>query len=213
MGRRAGGRNTDYEATREELARKVREAVVEHGARVSLHDLARAAGVSIPTLKHYFGDRSGAIAAALRAVKQDAARYIATMADPGKLGFHASFRKLARDLAAAWGPAGVGRLFTAGMSAGLFDEVAGPGYLEGVLEPAVLATEARLRAHAARGQTTLDPSDDLAVRSAALAFLSPLLVALIHQHGLSGTRCRPLAVDAFIDTFVAKFASAYGGER
>jgi AcrR family transcriptional regulator len=210
MGRRAGVRNQDYEATREALARKALGAVVAHGAQASLHDLARAAEVSIPTLKHYFGERSGAVAEALRTVKKDAAQYIATMADPGELGLEASFAKLARDLAMVWVPAGVGKVFQAGMAAGLFDEAAGPGYLDGVLEPAVLATEERLRVHARRGEADLDPEDDLAVRTAALAFLSPLLVALFHQHGLSGTRCRPLAMDAFIATYVARFAKAYG---
>ncbi len=209
MGRPAGVRNHDYQATREAIARKALGAVLEQGAQASLHDLARAAEVSISTLRHYFGDRSSVVAEALRTVKRDAARYIASMADPGDLGFVASFAKLARDLAGVWVPAGVGRVFTAGMGAGLFDETAGPGYLDGVLEPAVLATEERLRVHARRGEADLDADDDLAVRTAALAFLSPLLVALIHQHGLSGTRCRPLAIDAFVEAYVARFAKAY----
>lgn len=210
MGRTPGARNQDYEATREALARKALGAVVRSGAQVSLHELAREADVAIPTLKHYFGGRSGAVAEALRTVRKDAAQYIEDMSDPGPLGLAASLEKLASGLAAVWIPAGVGQVFTAGMAAGLFDETAGPGYLDGVLEPTVLAMEARLRAHARRGEARLDPDDELAVRTAALVFLSPLLVALIHQHGLSGTRCRPLPMKAFIEELVARFVAAYG---
>jgi AcrR family transcriptional regulator len=210
MGRRPGARNADYEATKNALAVKILRAVVRRGAQVSLHDLAREAEVSIPTLKHYFGDRSNAVAEALRTVRESAARYIATVADPGDRDLRGSLVALATGLAGAWVPAGVGQLFASGMSAGLFDEVAGPGYLDGVLEPTVLAMEERLRAHARRGEASLDPEDELSVRTAALAFLSPLLVALIHQHGLSGTKCRPLPVDAFIESLVGRFVAAYG---
>lgn len=210
MGRPPGARNQDYEATREALAGKLRPAVVRRGAQVSLHDLAREAEVSIPTLKHYFGDRSGAVAEALRTVRKDAARYIATVADPEDLDLKPSLVKLATGLAAAWVPAGVGQLFASGMAAGLFDPTAGPGYLDGVLEPTVLAMEERLRVHARRGEASLDPEDELSVRTAALAFLSPLLVALIHQHGLSGTRCRPLPIQAFIEELAERFTAAYG---
>ncbi|MEZ4301435.1 MAG: hypothetical protein R3B70_41260 [Polyangiaceae bacterium] len=209
MGRPAGARNQDYEASREELARKVLPAVVRDGAQASLSEMAREAGVSIPTLKHYFRGRSGAVAAALRTVKKDAERYVATMAEPGDLGLRASLTKLATELAAAWVPFGVGRVFTAGMAAGMADATTGHGYLEGVLEPAVRGVEERLRVHARRGEVQLDPADGLAVRTASLGFLSPLLVALIHQHGLSGTTCRPLDVGAFIEELVHRFATAY----
>lgn len=212
MGRPPGARNQDYEATKEALAGKVRGAVVRRGAQVSLHDLAREGDVSIPTIKHYFGDRSGAVAEALRTVRKDAAQYIANVADPGEMGLRESLLSLATGLAAAWVPAGVGQLFTSGMSAGLFDEAAGPGYLDGVLEPTVLAMEERLRVHARRGEARLDPEDELSVRTGALAFLSPLLVALIHQHGLSGKKCRPLPMGPFLAELVDRFVAAYGTE-
>lgn len=188
----------------------MRRAVVRRGAPCSLHDLAREASVSIPTVKHYFGDRSGAIAAALRATPTEARARIEAVAEPGELRLADSLRSLARGLAAAWVRHGVGRLFTAGMSAGLYDAIAGPGYLDGVLEPTVRAMEERLRVHARRGEAALSPDDELEVRTAALAFLSPLLVALIHQDGLSGTTCRPLDVDAFISVHVRRFVRAWG---
>lgn len=210
MGRPSGSRNQDYEATEEAIAAKVLEVIVRRGARVSFNELAREAGVSIPTLKHYFGDRSGVVAHALRSARKQGETYIAQVADPGKLGLSASLRKVAEDLARAWVPFGVGQLFVQGLAAGVFDETAGPGYLEGVLEPTLRAMEERFRVHARRGEARLDADDDLAVRTAALAFLSPLLMALIHQHALSGTTCRPLPVDRFTALHVDRFTDAYG---
>lgn len=179
------------------------------GARCSLHDLARAADVSIPTVNHYFGGRSGAIAAALRATPDEARVHIASVADPQDMDLKRSLATLANTLARAWVTFGVGKVFTAGLSAGLDDTVSGPGYLEGVLEPTVLAMEERLRVHARRGEVDLDPEDELAVRTAALAFLSPLLLALIHQNELAGRTCRPLDVPAFLEAHVDRFRRAY----
>lgn len=210
MGRPPGAKNQDHGASRTALAGKVLGAVVRRGAQASLHDLAREAEVSIPTLKHYFGDRSGAVAEALRTVRTSAAPHIAELANPRQLDFKASLSRVAHDLALAWVRFGVGQVFTSGLAAGLFDEAAGPGYLDGVLEPTVLAMEARLRVHAERGEVSLDPEDELAVRTAALGFLSPLLVALLHQYGLSGVKCRPLPLERFIALHVERFAKAYG---
>ena len=212
MARRAGTRNHDYDEKRRQLAGKVLAAVVRHGATVSLHDLARETDTSIPTLKHYFGDRSGAIAEGLRAVLGDAQRYLDELAKPGRLGLASSLRKVARDLAGAWSAFGVGRLFTTGLIAGVGDETIGPGYLDGVLEPTIRALETRLREHAKRGDTSFEEDDDFAIRSAALAFLSPVLLALIHQEGLSGKRCRPLEMDEFLAFHVDRFVRAYGDE-
>ncbi len=210
MGRPPGGTNADHEEKKEALARRVREAVLRLGREASLRDLARAADVSIPTLRHYFGDRSAVLAAALRSTEKDAAIYVSRIADPGTLELRDSLGKVARDLVAAWAPAGVGRVFAVGMSIGLYDDVAGPAYLQGILEPTVRAFEARLEVHARRGESRLDPSSELALRTAALAFVSPLLVALIHQFGLFGTTCRPLPMPAFIDELVDGFVRAYG---
>lgn len=188
----------------------MRRAVVAFGARCSLHDLARAADVSIPTINHYFGGRSGAIAAALRATPDEARIHIASVADPENMALPRSLEALAHALARAWVTFGVGKLFTAGLSAGLDDAISGPGYLEGVLEPTVLAMEERLRVHARRGEADLDPVDELAVRTAALAFLSPLLIALVHQNELAGRTCRALDLPAFVGAHVTRFARAYG---
>jgi AcrR family transcriptional regulator len=209
MSRTAGALNQDHQAKRLDLARRVLQAVVEGGSNISLNELARETGQSVPTLKHYFGDRAGAVAEALRSVRQDASTHIASIASPGALGLPASLTKVANDLAQAWVPFGVGKLFAVGMAAGLFERSIGPAYLDGVLEPTVLAMEARLRTHAERGELSVDPGDALAIRTAALGFLSPLLVALLHQTALEGATCRPLDLRAFIREHVERFMTGY----
>ena len=42
---------------------------------------------------------------------------------------------------------------------------------------------------------------------------SPLLLALLHQHDLGGTRCRPLSLPALIDEHVRVFVRAYGARN
>lgn len=210
MGRPPGARNRAHDQRREELLTRLLPAIVKEGGKVSLHELARVSNASIPTLKHYFGDRSGVVAEALRAVRNSAAVYISSIAAPGDLDLQASLVKLASELVEAWVHHGVGALFAAGLSAGLQDEQAGPGYVDGVLEPTLMALEARLRVHAERGQLKLCSDDGLAIRTAAMAFLSPLFVALLHQHSLFGARCRPLDLDAFITLHTASYVQAYG---
>lgn len=210
-GRPRGALDPGHAARRRELAAAALAAVVEGGARTSLHDLARASEVSIPTLRHYFGDRSGVIAAALTGARSQAEVHLQRLADPGALGPAASLAGVAAELILAWLRFGVGRLFSAGLCVGIFDEAAGPGYLGGILEPTLQAFEARLRVHAGRGELDLATADDEAIRAAGLAFLAPLILALLHQEGLGGRRCRPLDLDRFAAAHVDRFLRAYGG--
>jgi len=210
MGRPPGARNDGFDARRRELARRALESLTKHRGQASLRDMAREAEVSIPTLKHYFGDREGAVAEALRTAREGAEPHLQRTADPGRRGLKNSLETLAQELAVAWSVFGVGPMFAAGMVAGMFDGKTGPAYLDGVLEPTVLAIEARLRVHARRGEAALDPDDEHAVRTAALAFVSPLLVALLHQNQLFGRSCRPLDLDRFIATHVDGFVRAWG---
>ena len=77
-------------------------------------------------------------------------------------------------------------------------------YLNDVLEPTLQALEARLAGLVA--QRAIVECD---TRHAALMLLSPLLLALLHQRDLGGTRCRPLSIPALIDEHVKVFVRAY----
>jgi hypothetical protein len=100
--------------------------------------------------------------------------------------------------------AGVGAMHETGLSVGLRDKELGPAYLTELLEPTLLVAETRIARHVAEGQ--LGPRD---VRFAAIELVSPVFTVLLHQRGLSGVRCRPLDLDAFVAEHVGRFLRAY----
>jgi AcrR family transcriptional regulator len=209
MGRPAGSRNEGYDERRAALAAAViPRLVADDGPQASLAELAAAAGVSVPTMKHYFGDRSGLVAAALRTIGQGGAPHVERTKFPTQPTFDGSMRDLAREFAMAWRTFGVGRMIGASLAVGIHDREAGPGTVDGVLEPTIQAIEARIAAHVERGDVDIHATE---IRLCAIQFLSPLMVALLHQQELGGTACRPLDVDAFVEAHVDRFLRAWGG--
>jgi AcrR family transcriptional regulator len=209
MGRPTGSKNSAYDEKRRELAAAVLPRLLADGGATSLNELAVAASTSVPTLKHYFEDRSGVVAAALRHQKELAQEHLLSMERPQGADVGASLEMLTMELIHVWRPWGVGRVFVVGLAAGVYDAQVGLGYLDGVLEPTLQALEQRLRVHAARRELDLTPEDGVGLRAAALSFLSPILLALIHQDALSGERCRPLDVEAFAKIHISRFLRAY----
>lgn len=204
MPRPPGRRNAGYEARRAALAARLAPALVDgSGQPSSLRELAAAASVSVPTLRHYFGDLDGAVRAALAEAERGAAHYLTWMADPGELSLADSLAAVEARLRAGWGH-GLGTLFGAALTHGLGHAARGPAVVDHVLEPTLQALEARLAVHHARGE--LPPLD---LRAAALTFLSPLLLALLHQQGLGGAACRPLDLDAFADAHLHGWLSGW----
>ena len=211
MPRPPGAKNADHDATRAQLARAAAAALLdEAGQPRSLNALAAAVGASVPTLKHYFGDHDGVIAAALAQSQADAEVHLAAQRDPGPLPLGPSVEACLAAVVAGWS-VGVGALFSAGLSLGLGHAARGPLAVDHLLEPTLQAVEARLAVHAARGE--LRPGADL--RTAALALLSPLLLALLHQEALGGARCRPLDLAEFgrrhVEGWVGGWGAAGGG--
>lgn len=207
MGRPAGSRNEGYDERRDALAAAVvPRLVADDGPRASLADLAAFAGVSVPTMKHYFGDRSGLVTAALRTMGKGGDPHTERTKIPSQPSFDGSMRDLARGLAMAWRHFGVGRVFGAGLAIGIHDHQAGPGMVDGVLEPLIKSIEARIAAHVERGDVAIQATE---IRLCAIQFVSPLVVALLHQQELGGVACRPLDVDAFVESHVDRFVRAW----
>ncbi|HYV44887.1 MAG TPA: TetR/AcrR family transcriptional regulator [Myxococcaceae bacterium] len=208
MSRTKGSRNADYGATRARLLARVRQRLVEEGgATASFRELAEAAGVSVPTLRHYFATREELLIEALAAMNRDGLPYLHAVA-AGELGpLETSLRWLVRALAEGW-RRGVGRIHAFGLTAGMDHAELGPAYLDEILEPTLQAAEARLARHVARGDL---PRCDL--RLAALELLGPVVLALLHQGPLGGTRCRPLDVDALVEEHLHRFLRAYAADR
>lgn len=193
MPRPAGSRNRDYAASRSALVTALAAHLLDEvGEPTPLSGLAQAAGVTTPTLRHYFGDRDGVFRAVLEAVHADSAGHLAAMADPGDADPAELLPDVLASLVEVWRRYGFGRVVASGLSLGLGNPARGPVVVEEVLEPLLQAVERLLGRLVADGR--LPPVD---VRAGALSLLGSLVVALLHQDGLDGARCRPLDVPAF----------------
>ena len=204
MGRTAGARNPGYEDKRRALAAAVIPRMLEAGPAISMRELASAADVSVPTLRHYFGDRDGVVVAAMGELLHRGQPYLRATAQASPEGLRASLVAMMHALIEGWCRFGVGKIYGTGLAMGLGHAVIGPSYVDNLLEPLLVAVEARLAQHQQRGE--LGAHD---LRFAALALVSPVVLALLHQDGLSGRQCRPLDMEAFVQAQVDGFVRAY----
>jgi hypothetical protein len=98
----------------------------------------------------------------------------------------------------------LGDMFAASLAEGLLDPAVSPTVLQAMLDPAVEALQARLERHIA--YLEMRPAD---TRAAALMLLSPLLMAVLHQDQLGGSRTHALKLPALADELAAAFVRAY----
>lgn len=207
MARPSGTRNPGYDEKRRSLARAAMEPIFDLGGLpLSLRQTARAAGVSVPTMRHYFGDLDGVVAAVFELIEEDGERFRQRAASEGDEppAFAESVRWLVDFLRKGWN-AGLDTLHAGGIARGLESRDRGQSYVDGLLEPMLQAAESRLQRHQERGEMI-----ECDLRFAALSLMSPVLLALLHQQGLAGSRCRPMNITAFIDAHVEGFLRSYG---
>lgn len=216
MSRTPGSKNQDHDEARGALLGKVRaRLLLPDGASASLRELARAADVSPPTLHHYFPTRDDLVAAVFARDHNDALPYLHHIAAGPLSPLSSSLREVLGYIVAGLQDSGLAELHALGLQVGLRSAALGPAYLNDVLEPSLLALEARLARHAARGDVDAGLLDGDGLRLAALQLLGPILLAVLHQKELGGDRCRALAVDdALLDRHVAAFVRAWstGGD-
>lgn len=210
MPRPRGTRDADYAVKRGELLRGMSRHMMRRcSPRPSLRELASAAGVSVPTLRHYFGARPQVI----DAIFEDCLKL-------GQVGLDAQkrsekpFAESIRDYVLALIQAmraerdvRLGDLIAVGLGEGLLDTAVSRSTLRHILDPTVAALEARLRLHIARGEMI-----DTDLRAAALMLVSPLLLAALHQDQLCGAAETPMPLE---DTALAigdAFVRAYGAD-
>jgi len=206
MARPPGARNATFEQRRQELAQAAARALLRpEGGAASFRSLVAATGASASVLQHYFGAHEGLVVAAFEAAREMGASPLQVMATPGDAPLRPSMRVAAAWLVEGW-RAGVGTIHAAGLVHGLGNPTLGPAYVEHLLEPALASVEARLTVHRDRGELRTDAN----LRYAALSFVSPLLLALLHQGELAGRIGRPLDVDAFLDAHVEGFVLGWG---
>jgi AcrR family transcriptional regulator len=213
MARTAGARNHDFEVRRLTLAAALRTRLVERtGKRPSYAELAEAAGVSLATLRHYFGTRDQAVAAVLQMHAALGEPHLARLRLPNP-DFSVSVREAADHIAEGLDQPLVAELHAIGMAEGVAHPATGPAYLTTLLEPMIQALEERLSRHVAAGQMRA-----VDLRVAAISLLAPLVLAHLHQDWLGGDRTRYLdknvhracQVDAFLRAFAPQPA---GGAR
>lgn len=207
MSRPRGARDSGHEAKRRDLLERMTlHMVARNGGRASLRELAAAADVAVPTLRHYFGDRGQVIDAVLaEALRRgrpglDAQRHT-------DRPFEESIRDYARDLVRALtAPRSVrlGDLFALSLAEGFTDPDLGPSALTHIVDPTVAALEARLAVHLARGDMV-----ETDLRAAALVLIAPLLLGCLHQHQLGGDTASPLGLEALVEDVSGAFVRAY----
>jgi AcrR family transcriptional regulator len=204
MARRPGSRNADYAQERDAILDRLKERIGHTGRyHLSLRELSQAAGVSPSTLRHYFGDRAGVLAATFERVHHAGLPFIAAAATEGHGPASESLAWFLDYLRFGWN-LGVGKAHALGLTEGLGEPELGRAYLTHLLEPTLQSAEARIARHVAHGE--LAPCD---VRHAALELLAPVVLALLHQQALCGDAVRPLDLDAFVADHLRRFLRAH----
>lgn len=208
MPRPKGARDADYENRRSELLRSMtRHMMRRDSPRPSLRELAAAARVSVPTLRHYFGARPQVVDAIFeeclkrgRPSMDEQSRSERPFAD-SILDFA---RTLVRAMAAER-EVRLGDLFAVSLGEGLIDRGVSRSTLRHVLDPTVATLAARLQTHVDRGEMI-----DTDLRDAALMLVSPLLLASLHQDQMGGAAESPIRLDDLVERVSAAFIRAFG---
>jgi len=205
MSRTPGSRNADFADVRDGLLRNILHVVSQAPLKTSFSELTAASGVSRATIRHYFSTREELLEALLDHMSILGEEAAARFPEEDGLPLEQSLRDELDRFALAW-RVGVGALFTAGLLWGLGHERLGPAYVRSLLEPTLQRTEAqlarRLSQHGMDAQTA---------RHAALALVSPVLVALLHQEALFGNTCRPLDLTVFLAAHLESFLKGWVG--
>jgi AcrR family transcriptional regulator len=204
MARRKGSTNLDYAERRAELLNALRKAWMALPPPASLRALSEAVGVTLPTLRHYFGGREQLVAAILQDIHQGSAPHLAIAARPtGPL--EPSVADLVGHVWSGLSSFGLDRLHALCIAEGLAVPKLGRAYLDELLEPSLRAVTDRLAEHQARGELIEgDP------RTAALALLGSLIVLALHQGPMGGRSSHPADLQRMLNDLARAFVRAWG---
>jgi AcrR family transcriptional regulator len=204
MSKPKGARGRDYGAKRLALLRRATDLVLSTpGDAMSMRQIAQGCGVTIPTLNHYFSDRSGVFEAILEQSWRDAEKHLAAAAEP-EGDFPTCVHAKLCNLADGFSSYGVDKLNAWGIAVGLEHTLLGPAYLTYFLEPTLQAAESWLRHYQEAGEVS--PTANM--RYAALALYAPLITIFMHQNSLGGCHTRPADIDDFIECHAASFVKS-----
>ena len=204
MPRPRGARDIEYLNKRRALLQKISARLMQRDStRPSLRQMADAAEVTVPTLRHYFGTRPEIIRALFEEYRRSGEPHLRREAEPTG-PFPQSVRDCLRALTMALMHRPVGDMFAVALVEGLLHQELGPASLAYVIDPSIDAIEARLKAHQARGE--MKPAN---TRNAAIMLMAPILLATQHQRQLHGAGERPLALEPLVEDVASAFVQAY----
>lgn len=203
MGRPPGQRNLKFEESRSAMLDQIIKAVSAMPHRSSFAELADMAGVSRTTLRHYFGSREALLSALLEHMKVIGDQMRSRYPDPTHLGLEDALRASLSRLVLAW-RVGVGALIVSGLVWGLEDEKLGTGFVQAMLEPLLTGFEQQISLRLSASGMSAQQA-----RFAALALVSPLVLALLHQDALHGASCRPLPIEEFMEEHLQRFLKGW----
>ena len=207
MPRPKGARDADYDEKRAALLRRMSIRLARRNeTHPSLRQLAEAADVTAPTLRHYFGGRDKIVAAVLAEFRRLGEGFIREAAEP-KGEFSESVRGFLWSLLQVLQMGPLGAVFAVALVEGLRNDQLGPVSLENVIDPTIDALTRRLEAHQARGE--MRPAN---TRHAAMMLISPVLAANLHQIEMSGRAARPMDLDALAEDVARAFVQAFAAE-
>ncbi|HCY56708.1 MAG TPA: hypothetical protein DF715_14725 [Oceanicaulis sp.] len=176
-------------------------AVADRSGPVSLRQFAIRAGVSEPTLRHFFKDRQGVVIAILHHFARQAEAWLARSAEAG--GNLEDSVKGYLDLALqGFDNSLFVQAHAFALVESIHDPVVGRAYLDIVVEPSLKAIEARLAPGIDPGGRNPDR-----VRHGALTLYSTMLFAILHQRLLHGDEARPLDMSSFFADLVTLFGT------
>jgi len=196
MGRKPGSRNKSFEETRASLL----DAITSHlisasGDPATLKELSSIAGVSPPTIRHYFGDLEGVYKAAFEHALERGEPYIREQEAAQAQSAHHALWAFLEVMIQGWSM--LGPVLASMLRLGLRHPERGPMFLENMLEPSLQTCERLIEELVEAGELV---ETDITARALALTIVSPVLLALLHQHELGGEQCRALDVSAFAST-------------
>jgi AcrR family transcriptional regulator len=204
MGRPLGARSPDYDRKKADLIdRLTAHALGVDVHRASLRELAIAANVSVPTLRHYFTSREGVMEAVMTRIAERGAPYVSYVAAASG-NFADSVRGYLHLSRAGMEHGGFARAHAFGIIEGSAESRLGAAYLKTLLDPSLDALAARLDHHVANGEMR---SCD--TRAAAMQLFAPLLTVMLHQQVLGGDKQSPIDLSAFLDTLAEGFIAAH----
>lgn len=193
--------NASTKARRDELLALLSPtAIAERNAPVSLRQFAIRAGVSEPTLRHFFNDRQGVVIAIIEYFAEGARDFLTLSAEAGAdlKSSVAGYADLAMQGADT-------EFFAQAHAFALVESIHDPevarAYLDKIIEPSLQAIEARLRPGA-----DPDGANPDRVRHAAISLYAPVLIAVLHQRLLRGDEARPLNMSTFFTDLTNLFA-------